>query len=99
MVNPIRDPVDSFGPAEWKGVAISTFPAGAEHFTMHHFRIRHRQDKEAFLAESGWIPNRAAARIFATPLEAISCVIREQIENAELIAEDCIEREVVVVPV
>jgi hypothetical protein len=54
---------------------------------MKKIRIRHREDHQMYLGESGWTHNYANARTFNSALEAITFVIHVPIGNAELIAE------------
>jgi len=49
-----------------------------------------------FFGESGWSLNADSARVFATPLEAITFVIQRQIGNAELVAEENRKEEIAI---
>ncbi|HEY0551436.1 MAG TPA: hypothetical protein VGF13_17660 [Verrucomicrobiae bacterium] len=63
---------------------------------MKKIRIRHRGDRAMYFGETGWTLNSENAKVFETPLEAMTFIIRRQIGNAELIADtiDPLHREI-----
>jgi hypothetical protein len=63
---------------------------------MKRIRIRHCGDKGMYFGEFGWSLNSESARVFTTPLEAITFVIQKQIGNAELVAEENQKEEIAV---